>query len=637
MPLIAFALYAPGLGVMLLHDDAPNALWMELNRDAAFGLLSADWSFGAAGRPAANALWVVTRVLFGWYDPAILHFWNLALHGLATALVSRTAREAARAFSLHAGALPITAAAVFAFFPFSFQPVMWAGAVYHPLMAVLALGALATALNAMRSPHGQRARWAAVWVLLTLACLSHEAGFLASLPVLAAALWHGLKGGRIPAGAAGALLVALGYPLLSLTLLSRGRFNTMPASPADLLGRLTYFAQGLVYPFSALARGAFAMAPGSEAPLWIACAVGLAGIVLHALRRRWLTWPALGALWWAVFSVPQAFALPVEYIRNGPRLLYLPSIGVALVWGAVVSAALRHKRLRIVVALLFAGGLAWCAQFANERVQEARALTPALRSIVADARAAPNGADFLLLNMPWWNAPDSPTFVYGAEGLPLFQHDAPIWAWLWANGAPQRAMDAVAHTPSLAQRSGWYYVPFGAATDDAGLRPLLSRYSRVYQFLYGPPGPRVLRVVGPATPVTAPLARFADGDAVTLLTSASARQCGARILAQLSWQVVAPGPGPLAVFAHGVDAGGAVRVVADRDPAGGMWPLDQWPAGTARSEEREILLRDAAPLRTLLIGVYRRADGNRLKAADGENGAWPDEAVSVPISPCSDR
>lgn len=635
VPLAAFVLYAPSLGVMLLHDDAPVALWMEQNRDAAFGLLSADWSFSVAGRRAANALWVLTRVMFGWYDPAILHFWSLALHALSTALLARSVREAARAFSFRAGALPFTAAAVFAFFPFSFQPVMWAGALYHPLMAALALGALIVALIAMQSPDGGLARWAVVWVLLTLACLSHDAGFLACLPVLAAAVWHGVTQRRFHAGALGALVIAVGYPLLSLTVFTLSRFNTLPVSLPDLLSRFTYFAQALVFPASAFARRVLGLAPGSEAALWIACAVMVAAILAHALLRKRLTWPALGVLWWASFSLPQVIALPVEYIRNGPRLLYLPSIGVALVWGSIVAAALNRERLRLPVALLFVGGLAWSAQFASARVEEARALTPALRAIVADARATPNDANFLLLNLPWWNASEDPTFLYGAEGLPIYQHDAPLWAWLWANGAPQRVVDARAHPPSLTQRPGWRYEPFGAATDDAGLRALLPNYARVYQFMFNAPGPRALRVASTANSASPALARFVNVDAVVLLTSASARQCGARILAQLTWRVDAPGRAPLAVFAHGLDATGAQRVAADRDPAGGIWPLDQWPAGMLRAEEREVLMQDTVPLRTLSLGVYRRADGKRLDATRADGADWPNAAVSVPIEECA--
>jgi len=90
--LAVFALYAPALGVALLHDDAANAFWLQPQRwanlfafDAAAG--------GAAARPLANALWLLTRDLFGWFSPPIIHAWNIWLHVLNTALVWALARK----------------------------------------------------------------------------------------------------------------------------------------------------------------------------------------------------------------------------------------------------------------------------------------------------------------------------------------------------------------------------------------------------------------------------------------------------------------------------------------------------------------------------------------------------------------
>lgn len=120
--LAIFALYAPAIRLMLFHDDAANIVWM--NAFNMLSIFSMAGQTGASARPVVNLLWVLTREVFGWYIPAIIHAWNVWLHVLNTALVAALALRLGRRFHIRGLLFPALSALIFGLFPFSYQAVL---------------------------------------------------------------------------------------------------------------------------------------------------------------------------------------------------------------------------------------------------------------------------------------------------------------------------------------------------------------------------------------------------------------------------------------------------------------------------------------------------------------------------------
>jgi hypothetical protein len=651
-----FALYAPALRLMLIHDDAVNAIWM--NRYSLLTIFTADYAAGgASARPLSNALWILTRELFGWYHPPLIHAWNVWLHVLNVALVGSLAARLGRRLGLKGLLFPAFTALIFGLYPLSFQSVIWAGAIYHPTM--LAFGLLA--IHASLTAQQQRSR--GVWVLciaLVLgACLSHEAGFLFGLAVLlvngilvvSSPLPFGeaerpcgrLGVGRKLAGPIIVATVALAYAMLNRVIAMQAGAKSAGLRPInEIATNAIYFMQAMVtWPVIALRPivGLSDASSGIIVALFVLC-VALMLLVLWRLRLAWLG--ALGVLWFLLMASLPILILDAAYVSYGPRLLYAASVGIALTWGACIAGVVHRLHSPIAKTLVLAISallLAWGVPFITERTVETERLTPAMWRISGDLRdhTQPD-AKVLFVNMPWWNAPANPAFLIGAEGMPIFQHDgAPAWTWIAANSAVQRETAYVRHPASLTQDPRWAYGQPGPDTDDAALRERMLASNAIYRFDYDAPGLRSRRValIAPAQN-EAPqdfIAVLEEGDVRFFITRAEARQCQNEIVLDVMWQRAGRATEPLGVFVHGMDAAGNQVVTADKDLLNGALPLDQLPASLSVNERRIIAPPANAPaITTINIGAYRRGDVARLPATNAGGARFDGDQISVPVS-----
>lgn len=182
---LTFAGFAASLRLIAFHDDVYNIPII-----AGRTLISV-FDIAPYGhrdyRPIIAALWLLVRDLFGTFSPAVLHFWSVAVHVLTTALVMLWARQLARQLAprtINRAVFVGVAGLLFAFFPFSQQAVLWAGAIGHPLMTMFGLMSAWCALVAVQRTSNLHVVLAAVWLLC--GCLSHEQGFVfgAMVPAL---------------------------------------------------------------------------------------------------------------------------------------------------------------------------------------------------------------------------------------------------------------------------------------------------------------------------------------------------------------------------------------------------------------------------------------------------------------------
>jgi hypothetical protein len=601
----------------------------------------------------ANALWLLTRDLFGWFTPPLIHMWNVWLHALNTALVAMLALRLGRRLGLPGLVFPALAGLFFGFYPLLYQSVIWAGAIYHPVMAAFGLLAIHASLFAR-----ERQRWR-VWLLcfalIVAAALSHEAGFIFGLLVLLtqivvgrgkAAAYFSASNNQLnrrfaPTPAIVIAALSLLYPLINRVIVGASDSNAASRlRPLDeIITNVVYFMQGMASWLVILLRPPIGLT--ESAPLIIVglfvLAIGCSLVLLARVRVMWLGLFAL--TWWATFALAQALVLDKAYVSFGPRLLYVPAIGIALFWAAVVAAlvrAIRQPALKLAPLGFAALLLAWCVPYVNERIAETARQTPAMTAIDADLRALDASGKVLLVNLPWWNAPTYPAFFVGAEGMPLFQHDgAPAWTWLATVSGTRRETEAVRHEASLTRDARWNYGQPGETLDDAALRERMLASDLIYAFDYDPPGMRARRVGQIEHDNAIPsdfVAKLSDGSANVYLQQAQATLCNGAITLDLSWSASQPLGEPVGVFVHGLNAQGEQTITADRDLLSGVLPLDQVPAGMTIYERRVIPMpADASTIPELRVGAYRRADVSRLTATRAEGEIWPGDEVVVPV------
>lgn len=641
--LIVFALYAPASRLMLVHDDAVNIFWMS-GFDVAT-IFAADFgSGGSSSRPLANALWIATREAFGWHIPAITHMWNVWAHALNTALVAALAARLAALVLAPRRAFALLSALLFGLFPLSYQSVIWAGAVYHPLMAVFGLAAVHAALAAMRRTGPP---WLLALGLVLLAVLCHEAGFLFGVGVAwISAIVASARSEPVPWPALGLGAASLAYPIAYRALLAVARFGE-PASGvvaplADAVPNALYFAQAAVWWLVALIRPVTGLT--QDAPAWIGILIVASAVATFAVVRRgpraWLV--VAGAGWTALMASVPIAVLSADYVRFGPRLLYSPSIGIALGWAAVGAAILDRLRwpaARAAVWAAVAGLCAWSGAYVAERTDETARLTPALAAIDRAQGESNSQSRVALVNVPWWNAPTYPAFFIGAEGMPLYQHDGALeWMWVGAQSNRPRPTRVVRHGPWVTRDARWTYGQPGQDLDAATLRSLVLDSDVTYVFQYDPPGmrsvplARVTRAPAAGVPL-AVLAATAGGRVA--VSRASASLCGGLLRLTVAWRTEQPLTRATAVFVHGLDAGGGQRFAADRDLLDGLLPLDELAPGMELTDTRDIRLPADVPAGTLSavrLGAYGREDGHRLAATRVDGTAWDQDGVVVAVA-----
>lgn len=658
----AFALYAGAVQLPLLYDDAPT-VWRLAERSLLSNFALPRTLAAGEYRPAATTLWLLTRDLFGWFYAPVLHLWNVWAHTLNVALVIALAARLARAMRWHGSAFPLLAGAWFAVFPFSYQAVLWAGALYHPIATAAGLMAL---LAYVRWRDGHSNVWLGVSIVaLLVTCISHEAGFVFGLYLLGIEsflAWRSRSHFRRAAVLACAL--ALAYPILYqltlVTIWSEGNYFERSNDAAAILYKLAYFAQGMIAWMFMVVRPA----PGATIQQLVPLALTLllAGLALGLAvlwRTRALGLGLLALAWWITGIAPAVMLLDASYTSDAPRLMYLPSVGIALFWGAVITGAMRligGRRWQWIPAVLAASFVLWCTPFILARIVETHRLTPALQTVDEDLRRSEPDETFLLINAPFVSLPAQQTFLFGREGMHLWEVDGPdgrswgpVWKWAGSVSGVQRETLALRHPPSITARDDYEeadksftvgapfkYGLFGRAVDDAQLRDAILTANYIYRFDYDPPGLRAQRIgrIAPmAAPAAAPLARLSSGgsDAGATLESATAERCGAFVQLHLVWSDVRNLPSPTGVFVHGHDAHGLQTLVADADPLGGLVPLDRIPPDLRIFETRTIFVPPSVDVHDLRLGAYLRESLRRYQAYKPDGSEWPANEIRIPI------
>jgi len=664
--LFVFAMYAPVLRLMPFHDDAVlmppvsarNLLTVFENRPFGDG----------HHRPISYIPWILTRDLFGWFDAPILHFWNLAAHALNTVLVGSLWMRFSRRVGQPRKDVAALAALIFGLFPLSYQAVLWASALVHPLMALFGLAAAHAYLSARRSRPSPKKEgtWLGILsaFLLLLSCLSNEAGFVFGGLILVMELVLTLKNSLTakPITRLLPLLVAMGYPfyyrfaLITKWTNGGGSFGL---SPADVLQNVAAHSQSLSSFILIWLRPAFDGMSGQPLQFALIGLAALVAVAISLLARRAKTTPIFlaGLMWWLGSIIPSSI-VEKDYVAISPRAHYLPAIGGSVIWAICLVALWRVFKSRRVLQMGLVAAFALTATkfvgFAADRLNEAARLTPALNMITADMRASKPNDRVLIVNSSFQNYATHPTFPLGQEGMPIWEYGAragdatPLWAWPSSTTGIVRETQNVLHAASLLNRetafgepdrqftrgTNWNYAIFGDPADDGALLARALQSNLIYRFDYDPPGLRMERLGVIERNASAPAnaqAKFASGAAQVFLEDARASVCEGVLHVDLTWSAASGFAQSAAVFVHGVDSSGKQILVADKDPLGGLLPVSQFPASMRLRETRVITSDALDALNAIQIGVYFREGGQRLPAFRADGREWEGNQISIPV------
>ncbi len=627
--LIGGWVYGFSLWLPLFSDDMPHFIWLQGQN--FIHILSRPGAFGGYYRPLPFLLWKILHLGQGTFHSPILHSINLALHLLNGALVWGILYRHAPS---HGGLLSVAGALLFLLYPFSYQAVPWVGSLTHPLVTSLILGSIYMYLRWER--HRWRAFLAGSLALALLAPFAHETGIL--LPLL---LTLFLVTREEPFQWKMALrrthfhwlcaLVRLGVWLIG----SKNPVSSKVWNLETLYQNGVYFLQGLMYPVAPLARSVLAAGWGLD-DLQSILLVSFPAALLWGL----LLWRAGGGRllllavgWFALTAAPAWLMLGFDYVIDGPRLLYLPSVGAALFW-AIPLALPRwnSRRLSVLKDVLAIFLVLWIGLSGGIFIRERAAMYEQLRQFVGafvrSVRSIPTDP-VLCVNCPLFLAPIHPTFAVGHEGVPICSSDQ-LEDLFWVNTGQRRSVEGLVF-PDLQQHWKYHYGGVGPVNTSDSLQTILREYAGVILTDYGgedltvyPVGMLEAQGVPPQTPF---LAEF--GGRIRLL-SASVDVEGTTLVVMLRWQSLEPLEEEATVFLHLVSASGELVAQRDGYPLMGLSRPVFWVPGDIWRDVR-YLWRSEMPggTYTLKVGLYPVNGGPRLKAVDPFGAPIPDDAFSL--------
>jgi hypothetical protein len=298
-------------------------------------------------RPLAyGAFWMYAK--WAHLEPVRWNAWCLGIHIGNCLLVYALARQ------LAFGSFGATVASlVFAVHGTRAEAVAWPPvrvdllATFFVLLTLLAVNKIAEG--------GSRWWYLCIVTTASSALLSKEAAY--GLPLVAWAMlsWRP-KNQRLPVVVTLFAVCAICFLYRLWVLGGIGGYGTTEGKPAALHFSLLRLINGLFYREWAFLFFPINWSERPEPALW--CGLVAMAAVLLAIAIFWPVDDRKGLLRLLVMTV--AAALPAYQLLflntdlNGARVLYLPVLGIALFWGAVIQAQRKiHRQIAVAIGLLF--------------------------------------------------------------------------------------------------------------------------------------------------------------------------------------------------------------------------------------------------------------------------------------------
>jgi hypothetical protein len=626
---VALALYSPAFRFGFNFDDMVHFFWLDWRTLWTVWLSAKGLTYY---RPLPFSTWKVVTHILGRHDPQVIHAINIILHGLNAGLVSQLAwrLKEGRArffFALSAGVL-------FATFPFAFQAIANVSSLCHPLATAIILSSVLFYWDAHRGQNRRR-NLITAFLLATIAPFAHESGVILGLFLLLVELFWRAKGttSRVSRWPLAFLAVGSAGALIWMAVPKESQVRLL-VNPASLWHNTAYFLQALAYPLSPLGASIAIHLPTDEFLL----VAGFSSLVLLAayLGTRSTRVDNLflfGLVWFALALLPAWALLPFEYVVDGPRLLYLASVGAALLWATVVPGLALSQKYRAWIACLGIGLVALLGWqgigFARDKVQQHALLSNYVDKAVDVAAGHSRDEPLLFVNVPAWLASRTSRFLLGHEGVTLIPEYSTIGDLIYWNGNRlSRQIDGVTLVEAF-DESPFYHGFYGPEVNCVEMDRAIRAHARVYLTTWD--GSQLhIRDAGGLLPQP-PDRLTATLDHSVSLAAGELRLVGDFLQIELRWAYSQPLEVDATVFLHLVDDAGRIVAQDDRYPLQGLWPLRYWQAGDAVADLRWVRLPRGLPVGsyTVLVGVYDRATGKRLTALDPRGQPFSDDAVPV--------
>lgn len=622
--LVAMWLYRRALGFAYFNDDPTGHFaWMEGRSLLQFFTSSAEYGYY---RPVVFAVLRLSEILFGNasfpHNPVADHALLWLLHGGNVALTWLLARRLS-----DSAAFAWATALIFASVPFNYEAVAYVASLTHPLLLFWLLVALLSFMDGRR---------VAAMLALILGLLTHENG-LFILPALVGVDW--MMRPHSPVSERARRLWPFAVPPLLFVVL----WLAIPKNSDQGLNSLTDiarntapFLQTLIYPLLPALRFE------SSDTVWLALAAVtmMAMMGLLAWRMRTLRVWAYALMWFALSIVPALLFLGPAYVYGSPRLGYLPSVGMAMLWALPVlwlgrwasfGASGVHegesyglgRRLRLVIAGLV-GGLFLLAlalppwpfircqlDFYDEASRFARGMAHAAGDAPAERGVVFVNAPFFFSSTAARPGGCPSPYPWTPVGAVLIPPYAQARDFVRFNGGPDRDVVGVTYA---GYGPGWR--TFGPEIDGRILRGLAAgEATYVFDLMRGS-FDDLSAVWQPGSAMFgAPLATF--GDRLSLYDIWSDVEAD-ELVVKPRWRVDQAGEIPLAVFVHVYDAAGVLVAQSDGPPEFGLVPERLWqPLDILADEHRIDLSSLPNGSYRAAIGVYQTTDGARLAARAG--------------------
>jgi len=437
---LSILLYLRALGFAFFNDDPGHLRWTANSSILLFFTHSGDYGYY---RPFTFTVFKLLLGLFGSYYAPGFHALLLVLHAANAALLWLAALRISGRQSY-----AWLAALAFATFPLSYEAVAYVGALFHPLLTFLALVTVLLYDRARRS--SARRYLFAAHLSLAVALFTHEAGVMVPLLLL---VWEWLTQ---PSPSLRNLIASPVRQFFIAPALFGTIWIAVPKSGdhglrgiADILRSIPPFLQAVAYPLLPFVH----LTPGKVALLATVAIIVLGGTYIIArfarARRLWAF-----ALAWVVFTaLPSLLFLDPLYVSGSPRLYYLPSVGVALLWGlallalgesAVRTPARRHLVLGLQAALFLAIVLPPLAYIRCE-LDLFTYVTQVVQSMRDGVVATPAGRETAFINLPFYipSHLDYPVacvkpYPFVQSGVVIIPEYADVRDFVAINGGPDR-------------------------------------------------------------------------------------------------------------------------------------------------------------------------------------------------------
>ncbi|MEZ4592507.1 MAG: hypothetical protein R3D55_15390 [Chloroflexota bacterium] len=675
--LLAGWLYWPTVRLPLIYD---TLLHIRIASGLNFATVWLPTEAFGFYRPMTFFPMLIIQQLFGSYPAWLLHGNNVVQHAVNAGLLAwlswRLWPDWRRA---------VAAGTILATFPFAYQAVAVYGHNVHPAMAGLVLLGLHSYLTAISLKSGTQSyteetqsfterrekisvqsaqsvdkkirKWLFfTWLLFGVMVLTHETavlfgGFAALIQICAQPelltqprqLWRQPWRWFLLAGVAYLVI----YQFLPIS-----RAPQAAEVGRDLWLNGLYLLQAAVFPLAWFAH----LLPNVSGQL-----VTLAGAGLVLAASGWLAWrrpawraPLLLAWgWWGATSLLLAITLPTDYLLRGPRLLYVGSVGVALLWTQLLaglwsspSLALPRKGREQAPSPEGRGlgrGLIWTAvllfilltsgQFVRTKLAEYAQLTEPVTIL----KQTPTLADeIVLVNLPQWLDVPPNTYAIGVEFVTMLGDYLFAEELVNAN-LPARHPTWAVSLPELQTSQAYAY---GVQSQHEWPNTFNNHVRHYFVTSYLPAGPQtahtgyiVPQQAQPPLPPPNPIAQLGE----YLLTEATAQACNGRITVRLRWlEGRVSVAETTSVFVQVLAADGRLLTQADGPRLGIRPGLLSAPPDSLFYDLRQMTLPEgetAVPT-TLLVGVYDFASGQRSPARDASGQPLPDNAWRIPIATC---